>query len=138
MSFLLNAIFHHSLLFIPQQEIPGQMPAPYVIRHPATSNVEVWWSPCPSRECPEEEEIYIVVDHCIDHCLMFEPNPKIELVPPPTKQPSILMDSDTLGVEDLDMRISKRIQKVDKGPQVNQNIPKVLGELICIILLFDD
>lgn len=41
MSLLLNALFHHSLLFIPQQEIPGVMPAAYVIRHPQTGNVEV-------------------------------------------------------------------------------------------------
>lgn len=107
------------------------MPAPYVIRHPQTNNVEVWWSPCPSRECPEEEEIYIVVDHCIDHCLLLEPNPKIELVPPPTNQPSIFMDPDATGPEDLNMHISKRVQKVvDKGSLVNQNVPKVLGEFV--------
>lgn len=113
MSLLLNAIFHHSLLFIPQQEIPGQMPAPYVIRHPATGNVEVWWSPCPSRECPEEEEIRIVVDHCIDHCLLFEQNPKIEIVPPPTNSPQIF-DPDVTGPDDMSLHISKRIKKGDR------------------------
>lgn len=41
MSLLLNAVFHHSLMLIPQQEIPGIMPAAYVIRHPGTGVVEV-------------------------------------------------------------------------------------------------
>lgn len=31
---------------------------------------QVWWSPCPSRECPEDEEINLVLDECDDHCLM--------------------------------------------------------------------
>lgn len=38
---LLNALFHHALFIIPQQEIPGVMPASYVMRHPRTGNVEV-------------------------------------------------------------------------------------------------
>lgn len=41
MSLLLNAVFHHSLMLIPQQEIPGVVPAAYVMRHPQTGNVEV-------------------------------------------------------------------------------------------------
>ncbi|XP_052894312.1 uncharacterized protein LOC128301736 [Anopheles moucheti] len=90
MSLLLNALFHHSLLLIPQQEIPGKVPEAYVMRHPGTGNVEVWWSPCPSRECPEEEEIDIVVDQCLDHCLLQEQNPKIELAPPPTDLPLVV------------------------------------------------
>ncbi|EDS32628.1 conserved hypothetical protein [Culex quinquefasciatus] len=78
MSLLLNALFHHSLMLIPQQEIPGKLPEAYVMRHPETGNVEVWWSPCPSRECPDSEEIDVVVDQCLDHCLLHEQNPKIE------------------------------------------------------------
>lgn len=69
-SFLFNAVFHHSLLFIPHMEQPGVMPSAYVMRHPHTGDVEVWWSPCPSRECPEEEELDLVLDMCIDHCLL--------------------------------------------------------------------
>lgn len=38
---LLNALFHHALFIIPQQEIPGVIPASYVMRHPQTGNVEV-------------------------------------------------------------------------------------------------
>lgn len=38
---LLNAVFHHALFIIPQQEIPGVVPASYVMRHPKTGNVEV-------------------------------------------------------------------------------------------------
>ena len=41
LSLVLNLIFHHSLLFIPHQEMPGMMPAAYVVRHPATGKVEV-------------------------------------------------------------------------------------------------
>ncbi|KAL0273281.1 UNVERIFIED_CONTAM: hypothetical protein PYX00_005990 [Menopon gallinae] len=70
LSLVLNLIFHHSLLFIPHQEMPGMMPAAYVVRHPATGKVEVWWSPCPSRECPDEEELDMVVDNCEDYCLL--------------------------------------------------------------------
>lgn len=40
-TFLLNALFHHALFLMPQQEIPGTMPASYVMRHPETGNVEV-------------------------------------------------------------------------------------------------
>lgn len=41
MSLLLNAIFHHSLLFIPQQEIPGVVPSAFVMRHPENGEIEV-------------------------------------------------------------------------------------------------
>jgi hypothetical protein len=72
---------------IPQQEIPGQMPSAFVMRHPTTGNIEVWWSPCPSRECPQEEEITIVVNSCQNYCLLREQNPKIEPLPhSPTKR----------------------------------------------------
>ncbi|XP_065202542.1 uncharacterized protein LOC135832927 [Planococcus citri] len=73
-SLLLNAIFHHSLMLIPQMETPGQIPPAYVMRHPQHGKVEVWWSPCPSRECPEKEELNLVVDKCEDHCLLYFPN----------------------------------------------------------------
>ncbi|KAH8413165.1 hypothetical protein KR009_008579 [Drosophila setifemur] len=72
MSLLLNAIFHHSLLFIPQQEIPGVVPSAFVLRHPNSGDIEVWWSPCPSRECPEEPELELAVHQCVDYCLMQE------------------------------------------------------------------
>lgn len=45
LSLLLNAVFHHALLIIPQQEIPGIMPSAYVMRHPDTGNVEVNLNP---------------------------------------------------------------------------------------------
>ncbi|XP_066158049.1 major facilitator superfamily domain-containing protein 6 [Euwallacea fornicatus] len=69
-SFLLTAVLHHVLLFIPGQELPGVQPPGYVITHPKKMYVEVWWSPCPSRQCPEAEEIDVVVDMCVDHCLL--------------------------------------------------------------------
>ncbi|XP_075153062.1 uncharacterized protein LOC142226759 isoform X2 [Haematobia irritans] len=74
MSLLLNAIFHHSLLFIPQQEIPGVVPSAFVMRHPDSGVIEVWWSPCPSRECPEEQELKLAVSECTDYCLLQEPS----------------------------------------------------------------
>uniref|UniRef100_A0A182Y645 Major facilitator superfamily associated domain-containing protein n=1 Tax=Anopheles stephensi TaxID=30069 RepID=A0A182Y645_ANOST len=112
MSLLLNALFHHSLLLIPQQEIPGKVPEAYVMRHPGTGNVEVWWSPCPSRECPEEEEIDIVVDQCLDHCLLQEQNPKIELAPPPTDLPLVVTP---IGVEPNDPKDDLDLYVQNKG-----------------------
>lgn len=41
MSLLLNAVFHHSLMMIPQREIPGTVPKAYVMRHPVSGGVEV-------------------------------------------------------------------------------------------------
>ncbi|XP_014292875.1 major facilitator superfamily domain-containing protein 6 [Halyomorpha halys] len=67
-SLVLNGLFHHALVLIPQMEIPGEVPIAYVLRHPETGKVEVWWSPCPSRECPEEEELNLVLDDCLDYC----------------------------------------------------------------------
>lgn len=106
MSLLLNALFHHSLLLIPQQEIPGKMPEAYVMRHPGTGNVEVWWSPCPSRECPDDEQLNIIVDQCLDHCLMFEQDPKVEIVQPPTLEP-ILKIKDTEH-DNLNFQLTKK------------------------------
>lgn len=105
LTLLLNALFHHALFIIPQQEIPGISPAAYVMRHPQSGNVEVWWSPCPSRECPEQEEINVVVDSCIDHCLLLEQNPNIEIIQQPTKSSqSRLNNKDMLN--DLNFKIS--------------------------------
>ncbi|XP_063357738.1 uncharacterized protein LOC134647335 [Cydia amplana] len=71
---VLNAAFHHSLLLIPHQETPGMMPSAYVMRDPYKNSVEIWWSPCPSRECPDEDEqVDFVLDRCIDHCLLSAP-----------------------------------------------------------------
>lgn len=69
-SFLTTAALHHSLLFLPQQELPRVVPPGYVITHPRKLHVDVWWSPCPSRRCPEEEELDVVLDMCVDHCLL--------------------------------------------------------------------
>lgn len=69
-AFLLMAIIHHSLLFLPHKEIAGTVPEGYIIRHPKKMYVEVWWSPCPSRNCPETEELDIVLEACVDHCLL--------------------------------------------------------------------
>lgn len=108
MSLLLNALFHHSLMLIPQQEIPGTVPAAYVMRHPTSGSVEVWWSPCPSRECPEMEEMDFVVDECFDHCILLEQNPKIERAP--TNQPSNGLHIDD-PLDDLNLHIRKKTQK---------------------------
>lgn len=114
MSLLLNALFHHSLMMIPQQEIPGSIPDAYVMRHPETGNVEVWWSPCPSRECPDQEELDIVVDQCLDHCLLLEQNPKIETIVPPTK-PTLRLQPDTEEMDNLNFHLSKRKKLAGKN-----------------------
>ncbi|XP_076261099.1 major facilitator superfamily domain-containing protein 6-like [Rhynchophorus ferrugineus] len=69
-AFLLTAALHHALLLIPGKELPRVQPAGYVFTHPKKMYVEVWWSPCPSKECPEEEDIDVVLDMCVDHCLL--------------------------------------------------------------------
>jgi len=40
-SLALNAIFHHSLILIPQMETPGAIPSAYVMRHPESGKVDV-------------------------------------------------------------------------------------------------
>ncbi|KAJ8735332.1 hypothetical protein PYW07_006952 [Mythimna separata] len=95
---ILNAAFHHSLLLIPHQETPGMMPSAYVMRHPITNSVEIWWSPCPSRECPgEDETVDFVLDRCVDHCLLSKP----------TESPSSDPADDK---DDLDFHISHKVQ----------------------------
>lgn len=41
-SLALNAIFHHSLIWIPQMETPGAVPSAYVMRHPESGKVDVF------------------------------------------------------------------------------------------------
>ncbi|XP_026731795.1 uncharacterized protein LOC113496690 [Trichoplusia ni] len=95
---ILNAAFHHSLLLIPHQETPGMMPSAYVMRHPITNSVEIWWSPCPSRECPgEDETVDFVLDRCVDHCQLSRP----------TENPAVDPADDK---DDLDFHISHKIQ----------------------------
>ncbi|XP_036222386.2 uncharacterized protein [Bactrocera oleae] len=89
MSLLLNALFHHSLLFIPQQEIPGIVPSAFVMRHPDTGDIEVWWSPCPSRECPEEPELDLAVSQCVDYCLLQEQQQQEQQQSLPSPKPSL-------------------------------------------------
>lgn len=31
---------------------------------------QVWWSPCRSRECPDDEQLSLVLHECADHCLL--------------------------------------------------------------------
>lgn len=146
MSLLLNALFHHSLMLIPQQEIPGTVPAAYVMRHPQTGAVEVWWSPCPSRECPELEEMDFVVDECFDHCILLEQNPKIERAP--TNQPSNLHMTVDDPLDDLNLHVLKKKTQKNKllstdststSTSTTSTTPRVMSEwevLRCILLLF--
>lgn len=74
--------------------------------------LQVWWSPCRSRECPDSEEIDIVVDQCLDHCLLLEQNPKIEIIAPPTKAPMMRPPTEDNGdIDDLNFHLSKRKHK---------------------------
>lgn len=92
-SFVLNAAIHHSLLLIPHQEIQRVVPSGYVMRN--EEYVEVWWSPCPSRECPEDEELDVVLDLCVDYCLLLNPKHKI-IQQNPEKPQEDLGDKDDL------------------------------------------
>ncbi|KAJ2940630.1 hypothetical protein O0L34_g14735 [Tuta absoluta] len=104
---ILNAAFHHSLLLIPHQEMPGVMPSAYVMRHPFTNVIEIWWSPCPSRECPDEEDrVDFVLDRCVDHCLNREqPDLPLNETNPDDDQ------------DDIDFHIAKKI----KPPKLQTN-----------------
>lgn len=70
-SFVLNAAIHHSLMLIPHQETPGVTPPGFVMRRPK-GDMEVWWSPCPSRNCPEEDKLEIILDKCVEYCKLRE------------------------------------------------------------------
>lgn len=57
---------------------------------------KIWWSPCPSRECPDEDEtVDFVLDRCVDHCQSS--------IVKPTDDPADDKD-------DLDFHISHKIQ----------------------------
>lgn len=110
--FILTAVLHHSLLFMPQKETPGTVPNGYIIRHPKKMYIEVWWSPCPSRECPDDEELDIVLDYCVDHCLLRDAK-----IAKALKQYNISEDSprkkayesaDPGDADDLSFRIKKK------------------------------
>lgn len=85
--------------------------------------VEVFLIPSPSRECPTEEEIEIVVHGCVDHCLLLEleQNPKIEpIAQAPVKSP-VLHIPNRNEEDDLNFKVIKKKQS-------NQTSPKVLTE----------
>ncbi|KAG8234738.1 hypothetical protein J437_LFUL000973 [Ladona fulva] len=93
---LLNAGFHHALLLIPPMELPGSVPPAYVARHPVSGSFEVWWSPCPSRECPDIPELELVLANCTDYCSI---QPPVEPGSLPTLPPGLLAlvtDSQTM------------------------------------------
>lgn len=125
LSLLLNALFHHSLMLIPQQEIPGSVPAAYVMRHPTTGSVEVWWSPCPSRECPILEEMDFVVDECFDHCLLLEQNPKIERAPLQLANMHLVVDD---PMDNINMKISKKKSSSTASTSTTSTTPRTLSE----------
>lgn len=54
-----------------------------------------------------------MVDQCLDHCLLHEQNPKIEVVPPPTFAP-ILPPSDVGEKDDLQLLINKPINRKNR------------------------
>lgn len=70
LTLVLNAVFHHALFLIPHQEIPGTVPNAFVMRNPKNGHIDVWWSPCPSRKCPEPLEMDIVLENCVAHCML--------------------------------------------------------------------
>lgn len=50
-----------------------------------------------------------MVDQCLDHCLLLEQNPKIEIIAPPTKAPMRApVTQDNGDIDDLNFHLSKR------------------------------
>ncbi|KAJ8923738.1 hypothetical protein NQ315_010319 [Exocentrus adspersus] len=119
-SFLLTAAIHHTLLLMPHQEVPGVVPNGYVIRHPRKMFVEVWWSPCPSRSCPEDEELDIILDMCVDHCLLWNPD--------------MMEGNDTDGdpgdMDDLALHLKKKRSKNDTATLFTLDMHPNLGEAV--------
>lgn len=83
----------------------------------------MWWSPCPSRECPDEEELNIIVDLCVDHCVLLEleQNPKIEIIPQQSTKSPVIRTGNANQEDDLNFKISKK-------KNMNQTQLKVLTE----------
>lgn len=104
-SFILNAAIHHSLMLIPHQEVAGVTPPGYVLS-PPDGDVEVWWSPCPSRICPDDEELNIILERCNDYCTL----PK-----------SINVIVNTATIEKKPVRDSG---KIEKGTALHISKPK--------------
>lgn len=102
-AFLLMAVIHHSLLFMPQQEVAGTFPEGYIVRHPKKMYVEVWWSPCPSRNCPDMEELDIVLELCVDHCLLKDAQMMKKL-----KEDGTEVGGDPGDTDDLSFHIKKK------------------------------
>lgn len=85
--------------------------------------VKVWWSPCPSRGCPEDEEMNIVVDSCIDHCILLELNPKIDVVPHINSPKNSRVNDD---LDDLNFKISQNKQiSMGKASQSTTSSPGI-------------
>lgn len=104
-SFVMSAAVHHSLLLIPHRETPGIMPSAYAMQHP-NENVELWWSPCPSRECPDEERVHVELHHCVDHCLLqnkFLPH-------------TVRDDTERLGMKKGNFTYKDKVTKVASDP----------------------
>lgn len=119
LTLILNAVFHHALILIPQQEIPGTVPDAYIMRHPGKNYIEVWWSPCPSRPCPEEEELSITVEDCVDHCLLHQ----IETIATTSMKPIPTMKDEKLN---MNFKISKKTvakEKLDDLKDLETLIP---------------
>lgn len=57
--------------------------------------VKIWWSPCPSRECPEEVTVDLILDGCVKHCSLLDASAGTTSVPE-----QILSTPDDLKNED--------------------------------------
>lgn len=78
------------------------------------------------------------MDQCLDHCLLLEQNPKIEVVPPPTFAP-ILPPSDVGEKDDLELFINKKINRKNKTSDVLSSVSSSTTEAyidseICLML----
>ncbi|XP_077294603.1 uncharacterized protein LOC143917078 [Arctopsyche grandis] len=132
---ILNAAFHHSLLFIPHQETPGIMPSAYVMTHPHSGDIEIWWSPCPSRECPEEETVDLILDSCLNHCSLVES-------PLTTIQPEFVMttteDENDLTFQSITATANDYLYTTDSAVYENDTFIFSEGNLTSTKMLDED
>lgn len=63
-------------------------------------SVKIWWSPCPSRECPEKKTVDLVLDGCVKFCTFLEVNAETTSAPEQiSSTPDDLRNEDDLNFQ---------------------------------------
>ena len=51
-----------------------------IVRVNCSVFLQVWWSPCTSRECPDDDStVDLILDDCFDHCKLWNSSPVVPL-----------------------------------------------------------